>query len=442
MVTTVRRMARYARFLWLMAGLAGASSPALADIVERLQAESWTVASSCGTEFTDDASVGARCLLRHGLDFMVDEGLRYADAMGKGAFGERFQLVGDLAWSSTSTGVGFEGVLDAVVPFSISASSDGPSAGSSLFLQQGITRWQDGGGSIRNDLRHGVTRRFALSGGPNLAVVGVSLLYLHSAELGHRVMTPVVDYAGRWGTGSLRYFLPTTSWRAARRGYEERALEGLELVMRLDLTTTIGLKASAHRWEDADGSARWTTGARVGLDWRPHPWLKLGAGYHGIGRDDDSASFRAMLTIPLGAGSKPPRWDGLGVVARGSSLDYSALWRRVEDIGPIRVATRVRTFDSSGDVKARFLQDSVGSGEAVQVEVSLRDAVPQDVKVIVRLVPGPGKHPAVAGEDFFDEPVETTIREGTKSTVVSIPLPRNQHIQEVRSLGVTASVAS
>ena len=67
----------------------------------------------------------------------------------------------------------------------------------------------------------------------------MSAFSLHSAEWGHRVLASRVDYAGRWGTGSLTYFLPATSWRPTDPGFEERALEGVELGVNLKLTTTV-----------------------------------------------------------------------------------------------------------------------------------------------------------------------------------------------------------
>ena len=94
------------------------------------------------------------------------------------------------------------------------------------------------------------------------------------------------------------------------------------------------------------------------------------------------------------------------------------------------------------NAQVRFLQDTVGSGEEVQLEVLLPAAAPEEIRFVVRLVPGSGETPAVAGEDFIDEPIEMTITKGAVSGRVSIQLLRNDELQMQRSLGATVSLAS
>ena len=73
------------------------------------------------------------------------------------------------------------------------------------------------------------------------------------------------------------------------------------------------------------------------------------------------------------------------------------------------------------------------------MEVTLSAPVSEEIRLLVRLVPGEGENPAVPGEDYLDEPVEITIRHGTTSGVAAIQLLRNAGMTEARSLGVTVS---
>ncbi len=399
----------------------------------------------CTDAVNDSMHKGSRCLLGNGLKLLLDESLRLADEYGKRRFGRHFQVMRNLNYSRVSSKFGIEGDVDVVLPFAGAVSPAGSRRVSSFFFQQGVARSWDGSGSghFRNDLRQGIVHRFWLSSAPGADILGVSAFHLLNVERGHRVLAPGIDYTGRWGVGSLRYFIPTTGWRPGRAGYEERALEGLEVGMRLRLTTTLRLNAVGYRWRAEDGSDRWDDGMRMGFDWRPHPWFRLGTDYDGIGRGKDTMTFQVALDVPFGGASESPPWEGLGVAVGGAGPASEELWRPVDDIGPIKVAKRKQ--GAAGLVeqaRVRFLQDAVGSGEAVQLEVSLPAAAPDDIRIMVRLVPGSGANPAVAGEDFVDEPVETTIRQGTTSTTVSIPLIRNDGMEGPRSLGAAVTMAS
>lgn len=431
--------------LTLMAGLISIAPIARADSGNGFWTDYLIHASRCEDALNDRVSEGTRCLFGQGLKLALDESLRLADAYGKGTFGQHFQVVGNLSYSPVSSEFGIEGDVDLLFPFdgvALPASRQGVSA---FFFQQGITRSWDGSGTglYRNDLRHGVVRRFRLSGERDADIFGISAFHLLSAERGHRVLVPGFDYTGRWGTGSFRYYVPTTGWRPGSQGYEERALEGLEVGMRFDLTTTLRLNTVGYRWRAEDGSHRWDTGARMELDWRPHPWLKFGAGYDGIGERKDSTSFQVALRVPFGdPAEQRPRWEGLGVAVSRPSPSAEDLWRPIEDIGSIRLARRQSISALVDQARVRFLQDTVGSGDAVQLEVLLPAAAPEDIRIVVRLVPGSGPNPAVAGEDFIEEPVETTIRAGANSSTVSITLLRNDRMQTPRTLGVAVSLAS
>ena len=427
----------------LVMGLATVSTMAQAESGGRFWEEYLTHASRCEAALNDTAREGTRCLLGNGLNLLVGDGLRHANIYGKRVFGQHFQVVSSVTYSPAPDGIGLQGGFDVVLPFAGATRSVGSPGASSLFFQQGITRSWDGAGLFRNDLRHGMVRRFQLSNAPGADILGISAFHLFNAERGHGVVAPGIDYTGRWGVGSFRYFVPTTGWRPGRQGQEERALKGFEFGMRFRLTTTLRLNTVGYRWEAEDGSERWRTGARVNLDWRPHPWLKFDAGYDGIGHGKGSANFQAALYVPFGTSSERPRWEGLGVAPEeDSQQSVSDLWQPVDDVGPIRLAKRKSVAALVSDARVRFLQDAVDSGQAVSLEVELSAAAPEDIRVVVRLVPGSGNNPAVPGEDFVDEPVETTIRKGATKGRVSIRLLRNDAMQESRSLSATVSLIS
>ena len=416
-------------------------SAARADSFDRYWRDSLTAASACEATLNNTLSAGTRCLLGAGLDLMLDAGTTLTASYGKEVFGEHFQLAGGLSYEGEG---GLSADLDAVIPLSQSASPEGRPASSSFFFQQGITRWWNSRSIRRSDLRHGVVHRFRVSAKPNADIVGVSTFYQHNAELGHQVLVSSADYAGRWLSGSVKYFKPTTGWRSADfEYYQERALEGMELDLKFDLTTTVRADVTGYRWQAEDGSDEWKLGSRLGFDWRPHPWLTLNTAFDRTVDNQNALSASARLTVPLGGPSKPlPRWEGLGVAVGGSAPNDIELWRPVDDIGRMRVATRINASALVESAEIRFEQDTVGSGEVVRLEIMLSAAAPEDIRVEVRLVPGSGDNPAVPGVDFVDQPVELTISQGATTGSVSIQLLRNDDIQEYRSLSATVSLIS
>ena len=65
------------------------------------------------------------CLLGNGLRLVLEESLRFADAYGKKRFGPRFQVAGNLSYSSVSSKFGIDGDIDMVLPFAGTGSSSG-----------------------------------------------------------------------------------------------------------------------------------------------------------------------------------------------------------------------------------------------------------------------------------------------------------------------------
>ena len=408
-------------------------------------------ALACGNAFEQGVSSGYRCFMEQMVNGIVlDQTTQYANAYGKRLFGEHFSFANRMTYSQM--GGGFSGEVDTVVPLAALAGfagfggmEDGADAGA-FFFQQGVTSWTDSQGLRRYDMRYGVVRRFNVSDEPGANVFGLSSFFQQNLEYGHGRLVSGFDYNGVWGRSTFNYFQPTTGWRDARSrvGYEERALEGMELSMQLQPTSTLGVETALTRWEARDGTGRWETGARMGFSWQPHDWVKIRAAWDGIGTSTPNPSASAFLTFPLGSKQPIPSWKGLDL-AGGLAQHHSAvnIWSPVENIGQIRVAEREVTSLSFDEVlrglTVRFLQDSAGSGESIKVEVAISAAASEDIRLLVSLVPGEGDNPAVPGEDYLDESVEVTISQGTSSSVATFQLLRNDNMTEARSLGVTVS---
>ena len=323
---------------------AGATHVQANDTIDRLWEYSLGTAQGCQAVLNESTKSATQCFLGDGINHLLDRSIDFANNQGKETIGEHFQITSRLNWSSVAGNMGISGDLDIVAPLSFAAGNKTSYTASSFFLQQGITRWRDQSGAIRNDLRHGVAHRFRLSGEPDSDIVGVSAFYLHSAEYQHEVFVLGLDYAGGWGTGAFRYFAPTTGWRQVRPGFEERAIEGLEIGVQLDLTTSLDLNATGYRWQAEDGSLGWTTGTRVEIGWRPHPWVNVVAGYDKANERDASIAYRVGISIPLGgpSGQAKPRWEGFGRRLGTSSTPPTEtdLWRPFDQVGQIEVAER------------------------------------------------------------------------------------------------------
>ena len=409
-------------------------------------------AMACGNAFEQAVRSGYNCLMEQVVNgILLGKTAEFANAYGKQLFGQHFSLANRFTYSPVNGG--FSGEVDAVVPLSAftsfaGGSEDGAEAGA-FFFQQGLTRWTDRQGLQRYDMRYGMVRRFNMSDAPGTNVVGVSSFFQQNLEYSHARVVTGLDYDGGWGRSTFNYFVPTTGWRASatRAGYEERALEGMELGFHLWPTSTLTMETALTRWEASDGADRWENGARVGFSWQPHVWLNIKTAWAGIGTSTPNPSASVFVTIPFDnfdSRTPIPSWKGLGLADDAArNRDAQDLWRPIENIGRIRVAERVapRADGLPHGLTVRFLQDSAFSGEAVEVEVTLSAPARNDIRLLVRLVPGEGDNPVVPGEDYVDEPVEVTIFQGTARGVATIRLLRNSDMTEPRSLSVTMEAA-
>ena len=399
---------------------------------------------ACEPTLQDGLTEGSRCMAGWAVNhLLLDAATRFAITQGQALFGEHFRIVNSMSFSP------FEGTLsgglDVVLPLASSALlGPAPSEVGAFFLQQGMTRWVDDQGLGRNDFRFGAVRRFDLSDEAAASgVLGVSTFVQQSREFQHTRFVAGSDYAGKWGRGSLNVFMPTTGWRAAHTGYEERALAGIELGLRLDLTTTLSMNTAIGQWEEDDGLGGWSTNGRMAVGWRPHPWLDIGVAWNALGTSNDSKAIRVGFSMPLGETRKPPQWEGLGLVGGGPEPSALDPWTPVENVGVIQVARRSSVSDHLvSRATVRFLQDSANSGDQIGIEVLLPAVTSRDLDLIVTLAPGIGDNPAIPGVDFVDEPIPVTIRAGTSSAVVTVQLPLNADLNEARSLSATVTLAS
>ena len=427
-------MSNFRRILALAVILSPALAAGPSHAARTLADWEWTQANTCLTPAAGDPAEGVGCVGNRMGGLLVDEAVRFMTEQGQATFGDNFSIAHRMTWAPF--GSGLAGELDMVVPLASSGAGDAEDLrGSAFFLQHGVTRWVDRHGLRRNDLRLGTAFRFALPRFAGADVFGVSTLVQENVERGHQRLVVGADYAGGWGVAALHHYVPTTEWRRGRPGYEERAVGGTELSLRLDLTTTLSLDTAVGRWE-RDASLRSTVDGRFGLGWKPHPYLRMDAAA-GVGPDAESGSFLLSLNVPFGGSRKIPKWEGLGAFGLAAAPSGADMWRPVENVGRIQTVERVAPEDTrAGGVSVRFLESSTETGDLVELEVSLSAPAPEDVRLTVRLVPGSGDNPAVPGVDYVDEPANVTIRRGATSERVTFQLLYNPDLDSNRTLEV------
>ena len=280
------------------------------------------------------------CAVEQVFSSLADAALQFVEAHGKSQFGEHFHIDRRLGLTASSGTLSAD--LDVVIPLTALSSVDDDAVTRSFFVQNGVTRWRDEHGFQRSDVRLGFVHRYALFEQPDDGVLGTSMFVQENLERGHARVVTGLEYLDRWGQGSLSYYAPVTDWRPGRYGYEERALEGMELGYGTDLTNTINLSAGAGRWQSKDGTDAWVDQGRLDIGWQPHPWFELRGGWDGIGTGDDSMAVHASFTMPLGGGDwSNVRWEGLGRRDPSSAgPDAGTLWRSADHVGEIEVAER------------------------------------------------------------------------------------------------------
>ena len=280
----------------------------------------------------------ADCAVGQMFSVLSDTALGIVEQYGKAQFGQHFHINRRLGLTA-STGT-LSADLDVVVPLMAFSSATDDAATRSLFVQNGITRWVDAHGSQRSDLRLGLVHRFRLDTQPDAGILGASMFVQENLELGHQRLVSGLEYTNRWGRTALNHYTPMTDWLPGRRGYEERAIGGLELSYAADLTGTIALDAAAGRWESKDGSGLRNSHGRLGVSWQPHRWFEFRGDWDEIGTERDYQALRMAVTIPLGA-DEWPHWRGFGVdEPPPPSPGQGLLWNAADTTGQIDVAER------------------------------------------------------------------------------------------------------
>ena len=414
--------------------------------VETVADWTWERTTTCLTTVAGDVggpADGGRCVGNQIGGALLDKAVRLMNEQGKATFGEDFRLVHRMTWAPF--GNGLAGNLDMVVPLAATGAADMEEFhGSAFFLQHGVTRWTDKHGLRRNDLRLGTAYRFTLPSftSADADVFGVSALVQENIERGHQRLVLGTDYASGWGAAGLHHYIPTTDWRRGRSGYEERAAGGTEFNLRLDLTTTLSVNTAVGRWE-RDGAGQSTVDGRLGIGWRPHPYVRLHA-RAGVGPDADSGAFRLSLNVPFDGPRRLPKWEGLGTFGVAATSSDPDMWRPVENVGRIQTIERAAQDNTQGasGISVRFLQSSAASGDEIELEVSLSAPASEDVRLSVRLVPGSGDNPAVPGVDYVDESEIVTIRRGSRSEQVTFELLDNPNLDSDRTLSVDVTRVS
>ena len=294
------------------------------------------------------------CAVEQVFSYLADSALQFVEAHGKARFGEHFHIDRRLGLTASSGTLSAD--LDVVVPLRALSSMEDDATPRSFFMQNGVTRWRDEHGFQRSDMRIGFVHRYALHEEPGDGVLGTSMFVQENLERGHTRVVSGLEYLDRWGQGSLSYYMPVTAWRPGRHGYEERALEGVELGYGMDLTSTISFSAGAGRWQSRDGTDAWVDQGRLDIGWQPHPWFELRGGWDGIGTGDDSMAVHASVTVPLGGGDwSGLRWEGLGRRDSSSATgtDAGTMWRSADHVGEIEVAER-QVAESDEDATIRL----------------------------------------------------------------------------------------
>ena len=407
--------------------------------------------SGCSGAMETGAKQSAACLIDSALPVALD----LAEQSGTGVFGERFSITDNLSYDDQD---GLRGEIDLLFPLGAARSQAYSGAGegftavpvNALFMQQGATIWLDEDGIKRHDLRLGMAFRFQ----PWQArsdLFGLSMFQQHNAEYGHSRSVIGVDYAaGPSSEAAFHYYLPTTGWLATAPGFEEHALEGVELSGRLDLPLSLRLEAATGQWR-VPGDAVHSAASRVGLSWQYNPWADLSANWRESEIDDGGTtgwSVGFALKIPLGSGNTSPLSVKNLVTYRARETTASPgrlalqdrAWRPVEQVGEIRYVRRAVSAPAAGGVdgvRLEFMQDSAPTGNRIQIKVSLPAPASAETRYLLRLQPGDGNNPAVEGEDFNGEPILVILNHGERETIVTAELIRNGGMQEPRSLGVS-----
>ena len=246
-----------------------------------------------------------------------------------------------------------------------------------------------------------------------------------------------MDYVGTWGVGYFNHYAVQSGWRIGRAGFQERAIGGSEVGVKLSPTSAINLDISTGVWDSQQQLGASVRQNRVALAWKPHPYLQLTGTWRGGNQVDERNDMRISFVKPLGTKRGKAQWVGLGVANR-NEVNADELWRTVDSENRIEVVERKAPVSgvTAGDVTVRFVQKDFQSGGELRLQAQVANAVANPVRVVVQLMPGEGANPAIAGEDFPAEPIEIVIAQGATVGVAEVDLPMNPNLKSRRTVRV------
>ena len=399
--------------------------------------------TSCLAEMdgAENASLAARqsgeCAVDSTVGFFFERGADVLSQHGKRVFGHGFHIQQSLDYSVAGDGK-VRGDLDAVIPLmNISGGAANSLPQGALFLQNGITRWSDEFGFDRSDTRIGLVHRFTDNGIRQNHLWGISAALQQNLERGHERHVFGADYVGTWGIGYINHYAVQSGWREGRPGFQERAIGGSEIGVKLSPTTAINLDISTGVWDSQQQLGASVRQNRVALAWKPHPYLQISSTWRGGNQTDERNDMRISFVKPLGVKRGKAQWAGLGIANRGE-VNAEELWRTVDSENRIEVIERKAPVSgvTAGDVTVRFLRENFQSGGELRLQAQVADAVANPVRVVVQLMPGEGANPAIAGEDFPAEPIEIVIAQGATVGVAEVDLPLNPNLKSRRTVRV------
>ena len=418
----------------------------------RLASMASSLITGCGNTMQAGAQHAAACAVDRTVLPMA---LNLMEASGKKAFGSHFSITNNLSYMS---GQQVQGNVDVVMPLAsegnglLSLLSFGNGTdGGALFMQQGATFWTDNDGLRRHDMRLGLVSRFQPLATRN-DVFGVSLFQQQNLEYGHSRIVSSLDWvAGPSSSFAFNYYLPTTGWRATVPGYEEQALEGMEVSGNFDLPLSLRLNGAMGQW-NVPGEAIQSRASRVGVTWTYNSWVQFTTNWRESQiADSGSRGFTvgAQVSFPFGGKSDlvPESLTTLLAYAGQRLADdtgqaglqvQNQAWRPVEQTGQILSVRRdVTSPSSTAGIQLEFLQDTASSGASIQIKVSLSRPASEDLRYLLHLQPGEGNNPAVEGQDFSGDPIVVFLSKGESERIVTVNLVRNNSMEAPRSLGVT-----
>ena len=150
----------------------------------------------------NEITAATDCAIDRVFSQLAGAALQFFEQHGKRNFGEHFHI--DRRLGLTASSGTFSADLDVVVPLTALSFVKNDTTTRSFFAQSGVTRWQDGHGFQRSDMRHGFVLRSALHEKPGDGVLGASLFFQQNLERGHARIVAGVEYLDRWGQSSFR----------------------------------------------------------------------------------------------------------------------------------------------------------------------------------------------------------------------------------------------